>query len=64
VGQVRHLALGDEWKQWDLSAEQEQQVIKVLFELLDQFLAERGAKPPRSDRTGVVLDRLTVPLAE
>lgn len=48
-GQVRHLALPDGWDgpdDWDgssLSADQEQHVIKVLFELLDQFLAEREA---------------------
>ena len=35
------LALGDEWEHWDLPADQEQQVIAVLFDLLDEFLAER-----------------------
>lgn len=43
-GQVRHLALPDGWKSWDLPADQERHVIKVLFELLDEFLAEREAK--------------------
>ena len=43
-GKVRHLALGDVQNLWELSAEQDQLVIKVLFELLDQFLAEREAK--------------------
>ncbi|MFC5265112.1 hypothetical protein ACFPJ1_23620 [Kribbella qitaiheensis] len=40
-GQVRHLALPDGWQQWELLADQEQQVIKALFELLDEFIAER-----------------------
>ncbi|WP_246235988.1 hypothetical protein [Streptomyces boluensis] len=40
-GQVRHLALPEGWDSWELPADQEQQVIRVLFELLDQFLAER-----------------------
>ena len=43
-GQVRHLALPDGWDGEGLSADQEQHVIRVLFELLDQFLAEREAK--------------------
>lgn len=42
-GKVRHLALGEKWTQWDIPPEQEQHVIQVLFELLDQFLAEREA---------------------
>ncbi|MFG1818795.1 hypothetical protein ACGFIF_33875 [Kribbella sp. NPDC049174] len=43
-GQVRHVALPDGWEHWELSADQEEHVIKVLFELLDEFLAEREAK--------------------
>ncbi len=43
-GQVRHLALPDGWGSEGLSADQEQHVIRVLFELLDQFLVDREAK--------------------
>ena len=43
-GQVRHIALPGGWEHWELPADQEEHVIKVLFELLDQFLAEREAK--------------------
>jgi hypothetical protein len=43
-GQVRHIALPDGWEHWELPADQERLVIKVLFELLDEFLAEREAK--------------------
>jgi hypothetical protein len=42
-GQVRHLALPSGWDGDGLSADEEQHVIRVLFELLDQFLAEREA---------------------
>jgi hypothetical protein len=39
--QIREVALPD-WKSgWDLNSEQEEQVLKVLFELFDRFLAER-----------------------
>lgn len=37
-GQVRHIALPDGWRSWELSPAEEQRVIKVLFELLDDFL--------------------------
>ncbi|MFI7060641.1 hypothetical protein ACIBL3_06640 [Kribbella sp. NPDC050124] len=47
-GKVRHLALGDKWESWELPADQEQQVIKVLFDLLDEFLAEREMKGTRT----------------
>lgn len=53
-GQVRHLALRDGWDGPDgsdgrgLSTDQEQHVIKVLFELLDQFLAEREEKAAKT----------------
>ena len=50
MGQVRHIALPDEsWDHWELSPEQEERVITVLFALLDEFLAERAEEPPRSD---------------
>ncbi|MER6007024.1 hypothetical protein ABT120_51395 [Nonomuraea angiospora] len=41
-GQVRHIAL-DTWDRWELSAEQEELVIDTLFNLLDEYLAEREA---------------------
>ncbi|MFJ3860398.1 hypothetical protein ACIPRL_29730 [Streptomyces sp. NPDC090085] len=42
TGQVLHIALPHGWKNiWDLPHEDEQRAIKVLFELLDAFLAER-----------------------
>ncbi|WP_350279326.1 hypothetical protein [Kribbella sp. HUAS MG21] len=50
-GKVRHLALTDPWPHHDLSAEQEHQVTKTIFELLDQFLSERepnGDPDPRA----------------
>lgn len=40
-GQVRHIALPGGWERWDLPREEESRVIEVLFELLDEFLAER-----------------------
>jgi hypothetical protein len=40
-GQVRHIALPGGWETWDLSRDDEQHVISVLFTLLDEFLAER-----------------------
>ncbi|MFD8694280.1 hypothetical protein [Kitasatospora purpeofusca] len=41
-GQVLHIALPHGWENiWDLPPEDEQQAIKVLFELLDAFLAQR-----------------------
>ncbi|RRR70217.1 hypothetical protein [Streptomyces sp. RP5T] len=42
-GLVRHLALPDGWHHWQLSPEQEERVMAVLFALLDDFLAEREA---------------------
>ncbi|WP_369244307.1 hypothetical protein [Streptomyces sp. R41] len=42
-GQVRHLALPDGWDHWELPPDQEQHVIRVLFELLDEFLSDREA---------------------
>lgn len=49
-GQVLHIALPDGWtKLWDLPPEDEERALKVLFELLDEFAAEReagqGAQP-------------------
>jgi hypothetical protein len=41
-GQVRHIALPDGWDSWDLPPSQEARVIEVLFDLLDEFLAERA----------------------
>jgi hypothetical protein len=43
AGQVRHIALPDGWDSWSLSPEQEARVIRVLFGLLGEFLAEREA---------------------
>ncbi|MBE1580840.1 hypothetical protein ACFORH_26320 [Amycolatopsis roodepoortensis] len=43
TGQVRHLALPEGWTSWDIAPEQEARVSKLLFELLDEFLAEREA---------------------
>ncbi|MBR7836400.1 hypothetical protein KDL01_24190 [Actinospica durhamensis] len=48
-GLVRQIALPEGWESWDLSADKEKHVIRVLFELLDQFLAERE---PDSRNTG------------
>ncbi|MEU6214400.1 hypothetical protein ABZ891_31450 [Streptomyces sp. NPDC047023] len=43
-GQVLHIALSHGWENiWDLPPEDEPRAIKVLFELLDDFLAEREA---------------------
>lgn len=39
--QIRQIALPGWEGGWDLTAELEQRVLKVLFELLDKFLAER-----------------------
>ncbi|WP_240776872.1 hypothetical protein [Nonomuraea basaltis] len=47
-GQVRHIALPDGWKKWELTPEEESRVIEVLFELLDEFLAERERLEARS----------------
>jgi hypothetical protein len=44
-GHVRHIALPDGWEHWDLPPEQEKRVINVLFNLLDEYLAEREADP-------------------
>ncbi|MET8002831.1 hypothetical protein [Nonomuraea glycinis] len=46
-GQVRHIALGT-WDRWELSTEQEELVIDTLFNLLDEYLAERGGLPSPS----------------
>jgi hypothetical protein len=44
-GPVRSVtALPNGWDDGGLSADQEQHVIRVLFELLDQFLVEREPK--------------------
>ncbi|WP_030240421.1 hypothetical protein [Streptomyces sp. NRRL S-350] len=43
-GQILHIALPHGWDNfWDLPPEDEQRAVKVLFELLDAFLAEREA---------------------
>jgi hypothetical protein len=43
-GQVLHIALPNGWDDfWDLPPEDEQHAIKVLFQLLDEFAAEREA---------------------
>jgi hypothetical protein len=42
-GHVRHIALPNGWDHWDLSQEQGQLVIDALFDLLDEYLAEREA---------------------
>jgi hypothetical protein len=43
-GQILHIALPNGWDDlWNLPPEDEQQAIKVLFELLDEFAAEREA---------------------
>ncbi|MEU6556409.1 hypothetical protein ABZ915_40120 [Streptomyces sp. NPDC046915] len=39
--QIRQIALPSRQAGWDLTPEQEVHVLKVLFELLDKFLAER-----------------------
>ncbi|WP_405577154.1 hypothetical protein [Streptomyces sp. NBC_01190] len=39
--QIRRVAIPDRVGGWDLPPEQEARVLKVLFELLDKFLAER-----------------------
>ncbi|WP_329537247.1 hypothetical protein OG568_53095 (plasmid) [Streptomyces sp. NBC_01450] len=39
--QIRQIALPDWQGGWDLTPEQEVQVLEALFELLDKFLAER-----------------------
>jgi len=44
-GLVRHIALPEGWESWDLPADREKHVIRVLFELLDEFLAERDSDP-------------------
>jgi len=44
AGQVLHIALPSGWDDiWNLPPEDEQRAIKVLFELLDEFAAEREA---------------------
>jgi hypothetical protein len=40
--QIREVALPGWEGGWDLTPEQETHVLKVLFELFDKFLAERG----------------------
>ncbi|MFI6340727.1 hypothetical protein [Streptomyces sp. NPDC050535] len=43
-GKVLHIALPNGWdNMWNLSDEDEERAIKVLFELLDEFAAEREA---------------------
>ncbi|MEU4896076.1 hypothetical protein AB0B12_25415 [Streptomyces sp. NPDC044780] len=43
-GQVLHIALPNGWDNiWDLSPEDDRHAIKVLFELLDEFISEREA---------------------
>ncbi|MFJ9691867.1 hypothetical protein [Kitasatospora sp. NPDC101183] len=49
-GHVLHIALPHGWKNmWDLPPEDEQRAIKVLFELLDAFLADREAATSTQD---------------
>jgi hypothetical protein len=49
-GQVLHIAIPGGWDSvWDLPPEDENQAIKVLFELLDEFAAERETAPTASD---------------
>ncbi|WP_223766011.1 hypothetical protein [Streptomyces huiliensis] len=44
-GQVLHIALPDGWGNlWELPPEDEERAIRVLFELLDEFAAEREAE--------------------
>ncbi|WP_431952394.1 hypothetical protein [Actinacidiphila sp. bgisy167] len=50
-GQVLHLALPNGWHHGNLPPEDERHAIKVLFELLDEFTAERereAAQGPQS----------------
>ncbi|MEV1173601.1 hypothetical protein [Nonomuraea sp. NPDC049784] len=43
AGQVRHIALLERCGQWELTRDEEAKVVEVLFTLLDEFLAVRGA---------------------
>jgi hypothetical protein len=46
-GQVLHIALPGGWDSyWDLSPEYEEHAIKALFQLLDEFTAEREVGMP------------------
>ncbi|MFH9724679.1 hypothetical protein ACH4M4_17180 [Streptomyces sp. NPDC017254] len=49
-GQVLHITFPDGWDDvWNLPPEDEQRAIRVLFELLDEFAAEReAAQGPQS----------------
>ncbi|MFI5732354.1 hypothetical protein ACIA49_19700 [Kribbella sp. NPDC051587] len=51
-GLVRHIALPDGWESWDLPPNQESHVIKVLFELLDEFLAEQEPRHTPDSESG------------
>lgn len=42
-GQVHHIALPDGWDHWELPPGKEEHVIAVLFDLLDEYLAEQEA---------------------
>ncbi|MET0134168.1 MAG: hypothetical protein ABW215_11310 [Kibdelosporangium sp.] len=46
--QVRQIALPDRQGGPDLTPEQEARVLKVLFELFDEFLAERDSSPSQA----------------
>lgn len=50
-GQVLHLALPNGWHHWNLPPEDERHAIKVLFELLDEFTAEREAAQGAQSQT-------------
>lgn len=41
AGQVRHIARPGGWESWNVTREEEPQIIEVLFALLDEFLAEQ-----------------------
>jgi len=44
-GVVLHLALPNGWDSRNLSPDEDRHVVKVFFELLDEFLAEQEATP-------------------
>ena len=47
AGHVLHIALPDGWDNfWDLPVEDEKHAIDVMFQLLDEFLAERDDTEP------------------
>ena len=53
-GQVLHIALPNGWDDfWNLPPEDEQHAIKVLFELVEEFAAERAAAQDSQTSGGV-----------